>query len=55
MIADRSEFYNDSVNTYNIRIQQFPNVIVARMMNYQPHDLFKVTEEDRRDVEVKLT
>ena len=55
MIADRREFYNDSVNTYNIRIQQFPNVIVARMMNYQPHDLFKVTEEDRRDVEVKLT
>jgi LemA protein len=54
-IADRREFYNDSVNTYNIRIQQFPDSIVARMMNYQPHDLFKVSEEDRRDVEVKLT
>jgi len=54
-IADRREFYNDSVNTYNIRIQQFPDAIVARMMNYQPHDLFKVSEEDRRDVEVKLT
>lgn len=54
-IADRREFYNDSVNTYNIRILQFPDLIVARMMNYQPHDLFKVTEDDRRDVEVKLT
>lgn len=54
-IADRREFYNDSVNTYNIRIQQFPDMIVARVMNYQAHDLFKVTDEDRRDVEVNLT
>jgi LemA protein len=54
-IADRREFFNDSVNTYNIRILQFPDVMVARMLNYQAHDLFKVTDEDRRDVEVKLT
>jgi LemA protein len=54
-IADRREFYNDNVNTYNIRIQQLPDAFVARMMNLQPHELFKVTEEDRRDVEVKLT
>jgi LemA protein len=54
-IADRREFYNDSVNIYNIRIQQLPNVAIARMMNFQPHELFRVTEEERRDVEVKLT
>jgi LemA protein len=54
-LADRREFYNDSVNTYNIRIQQVPDAFIARMMNFQPHELFKVTEEDRRDVEVKLT
>jgi LemA protein len=54
-IADRREFYNDSANTYNIRIQQLPDVFIARMLNFQPHDLFKVMEEDRRDVEVKLT
>ena len=54
-IADRREFYNDSVNTYNIRIQQLPDVFIARMMNFQPHELFKVTEEDRRVVEVKVT
>ncbi len=54
-IADRREFYNDDVNTYNIRIQQFPDVFIARMMNYQPHELFKVAEEDRRDVEVKFS
>ncbi len=54
-IADRREFYNDDVNTYNIRIQQLPDVFIARMLNLQHHELFKVTDEDRRDVEVKLT
>jgi len=54
-IADRREFFNDDVNTYNIRIQQLPDVFVARMLSLQRRDLFKVTEEDRRDVEVKLT
>src|SRR5579885_1596015 len=28
-IADRREFFNDDVNTYNIRIQQLPDVFVA--------------------------
>jgi LemA protein len=54
-IADRREFFNDDVNTYNIRIQQLPDVFIAGMMGLQRKDLFKVTEEDRRDVEVKLT
>ena len=54
-IADRREFYNDDVNTYNIRIQQLPDVFIAKMLNLQHHDLFKVTDEDRRDVEVKLS
>ncbi|HTS67729.1 MAG TPA: LemA family protein [Terriglobia bacterium] len=53
-IADRREFYNDDVNTYNIRIQQFPDMLLAGMMHLQHHDMFKVTEEDRRDVEVKM-
>jgi LemA protein len=53
-IADRREFFNDDVNTYNIRIQQLPDVFIAGMMGLQRKDLFKVTEEDRRDVEVKL-
>ena len=53
-IADRREFFNDDVNTYNIRIQQLPDVFVARRLSLQRRDLFKVSEEDRRDVEVKL-
>lgn len=53
-IADRREFFNDSVNTYNIRIQHIPDVFVARMLDLQRKGLFKVSEEERRDVEVRL-
>ncbi len=54
-LADRREFYNDSVNTYNIRINQIPDVIVARnMLNYKERDLFKVGEEERKDVDIKF-
>ncbi len=54
-IADRREFFNDDVNTYNIRIQQIPDVFIAGMMHLQHRDLFKVAEEDRQDVAVKFT
>jgi LemA protein len=53
-IADRREFLNDSVNTYNIRIQQFPDMILAGIMNLQQRDFFKATEEDRQDVKVSF-
>jgi LemA protein len=49
-IADRREFYNDSVNTFNIRIQQMPDTFVASFMNLQPRPMFKVEEADRADV-----
>jgi LemA protein len=54
-IADRREFFNDDVNTYNIRIQQLPDVFIASMLHLERRDLFKVMEEDRRDGEVKRT
>ena len=53
-IADRREFFNDSVNVYNIRIQQIPDVFLAGLMHLQRRDLFKAAEEDRKDVEVKF-
>lgn len=53
-IADRREFYNDSVNTYNIRIQSIPDVFIARFMNLQAEEMFEATKEDRQDVEIKF-
>ena len=54
-IADRREFFNDDVNTYNTRIRQLPEVFLANMMGLQPREFFKVSDEDRKLVEVKLT
>jgi len=53
-LADRREFYNDSTNNYNIRIQQIPDVIIARFLNYQKEELFQVSEQDRQDVKIDI-
>ena len=53
-IADRREFFNDDVNSYNTRIAQIPDTILARLMKLQPRQMFQVNEQDRQQVEVKL-
>ena len=49
-IADRREFYNDSVNLYNIRIEQIPSNWVAQQSGYQARPLLEVPQADRQDV-----
>jgi LemA protein len=51
-IADRREFYNDSVNTFNIRIQQMPDTFIASFMQLTPRPMFKVEEADKADVQM---
>jgi LemA protein len=53
-IADRREFYNDSVNTFNIRIQQMPDTLVASFMKLTPRPLFKVEDADKADVNMSF-
>ncbi|MBN1646115.1 LemA family protein [Candidatus Woesearchaeota archaeon] len=53
-LADRREFYNESVNNFNIKIQSFPDMIVARMMNAKEQEMFKVAEADKQDVKVEF-
>lgn len=52
-IADRREFYNESVNVNNVRIEQFPDLIVARLMNFKERDLLEFSQEEIQDVDVK--
>ena len=52
-IADRREFYNDSVNIKNIRIEQFPDVIVARTMGFRSADLLEFAESEKADIDMK--
>ena len=52
-IADRREVYNEAVNLNNVRIEQFPDVIIARMFNFGAHSLLKFSEAEKRDVDMK--
>ena len=52
-IADRREFYNESVNVNNVRIEQFPDSIFASMFGFKPAQLLEFTEEEKKDVDVK--
>ncbi len=49
-IADRREFYNESTNLNNIRIEQFPDVIVAKTTGFKAFDLLEFSETEKADV-----
>ncbi len=49
-IADRREFYNESVNLNNIGIEEFPDVIVARFFNFKPFQLLEFEQSELADV-----
>jgi LemA protein len=49
-IADRREFYNDSVNLYNIAIEQIPTLWVAQEVGYSARPLLTVAPSDRKDM-----
>jgi LemA protein len=53
-IADRREYYNDSVNLYNTRIESVPDIIVAATLKYKREEFFKATEEDKKNVELSF-
>lgn len=48
-IADRREFYNESVNVYNIAIEQIPALWVAQQTGYRSRPLLTVAAADRVD------
>jgi LemA protein len=52
-IADRREFYNESVNRNNVRIEQFPDVLIARWFRFKHGRLLKFAAEETRDLNLK--
>ncbi|MEO5616216.1 MAG: LemA family protein [Candidatus Eisenbacteria bacterium] len=53
-IADRREFYNDTVTTFNTRLEQLPDKYVGQWLNYTSAELYKVFEADKQDVEIRF-
>jgi LemA protein len=53
-IADRREFYNDSVNVNNVRIEQFPDSILANAFAFRAAKLLHFDASEIADTDVKL-
>jgi LemA protein len=52
-IADRREVYNDSVNANNIRLQTFPDALVASFGDFHPAKLLQFLSDEKSDVDMK--
>lgn len=52
-IADRRELYNEVVNQNNIRIEQFPDVLIANFFKFGPKQLLEFSDEETADVNIK--
>jgi len=53
-IAYSRQFYNDSVLTYNTKIQQFPAAVLANMFNFDARDFFDAEPGDTEPVQVQF-
>ena len=53
-IAYSRQFYNDSVVTYNTKIQQFPTVILANTFNFEQREHFDAAPGDTEPVQVQF-
>jgi len=51
-IAYARQFYNSNVLDYNTKLQIFPNVIFAKILNFKPSEFFGTTEEEKKPVKV---
>ncbi|HZV99898.1 MAG TPA: LemA family protein [Methylophilaceae bacterium] len=51
-IADRREFYNDSVYINNVRIQQFPEIIIARLLGFNEQQMLQFASAELKDVDI---
>lgn len=52
-IADRREFYNESVNINNIQIEQFPDLIIAGLFRFKAFELLEFNETETADVDIR--
>jgi len=53
-IADRREFFNNSVLLFNTRIQVIPDSLFASILGYKKKDYFKVDESERENIKIKI-
>lgn len=53
-IANSRKYYNGSVRIFNNKVQMFPSNIIARMLGFKEQKMFEASEEERKNIQVKL-
>jgi len=48
IIADRREFFNESINHYNIGINEFPDLFIAKLLKMNNKSLLHVSEAEKK-------
>ncbi len=52
-IADRRELYNEAVNINNVRVEQFPDTVIAQLFRFDTRPLLEFSSSEKADVDVK--
>ncbi|MDD4352851.1 MAG: LemA family protein [Candidatus Nanoarchaeia archaeon] len=53
-IAYSRQYYNDVVMTYNIRIEIFPQSLIAKIFKFNKMESFLANESEKKNIEIKL-
>lgn len=53
-ISIARQFYNDTVLTYNNKVEMIPSNIVAGICGFKKATFFEATEEERKNVKVSF-
>ncbi|QWT45237.1 LemA family protein [Azospira inquinata] len=51
-IADRRELYNEAVNINNVRVEQFPDALIAALFHFGPRALLEFSSTEKADVDM---
>jgi LemA protein len=54
-IADYREAFNDAVNIYNIQIERFPDLFMAKAMDCRRQAFLEVPDEKKNDIKMEFS
>jgi LemA protein len=54
-IADYREMFNDAANIFNIQIERFPDLVLAKIMKYERQGFLEIPDEKKQDVKMDFS
>ncbi len=53
-LADRREYYNDVVTSFNAKLEYFPDKLIAKLLKLRPRKLLEIPEVEKEEVKIKF-